>query len=96
MHARNSSRDSQAKLIVRSVVKWREFRGNKKIALTLICYARFTQDFNDEFVITSKIALLLGATAIISENHQQILEKKERQYNIGYTQACWINTQGIL
>ena len=30
MHARNSSRDSQAKLIVRSVVKWREFRGNKK------------------------------------------------------------------
>ena len=44
VHARNSSRDSQAKLIVRSVVKWREFRGNKKIALTLICYARFTQD----------------------------------------------------
>ena len=35
---------SQAKLIVRSVVKWRKFRGNKKIALTLICYARFTQD----------------------------------------------------
>ena len=28
VHARNSSRDSQAKLIVRSVVKWREFRGN--------------------------------------------------------------------
>ena len=44
VHARNSSRNSHAKLIVRSVVKWREFRGNKKIALTLICYARFTQD----------------------------------------------------
>ena len=29
--------------IVRSVVKWREFRGNKKIATTLICYARPTQ-----------------------------------------------------
>ena len=29
-HAQNSSRDSQAKLIVRSVIKWREFRGNKK------------------------------------------------------------------
>ena len=43
VHARNSSRDSQAKLIVRSVVKWREFRGNKKIATTLICYARLTQ-----------------------------------------------------
>ena len=37
VHARNSSRDSQAKLIIRSVVKWREFRGNKKIATTLIC-----------------------------------------------------------
>ena len=41
--SRNSSRDSQTKLIVRSVVKWREFRGNKKIATTLICYARLTQ-----------------------------------------------------
>ena len=30
VHARNSSRYSQAKLIVRFVVKWREFRGNKK------------------------------------------------------------------
>ena len=28
VHARNSSRDSQGKLIVRSVVKWSEFRGN--------------------------------------------------------------------
>ena len=52
--------------------------------------------FNAEFVITSKIALLLGATAIISENHQQILEKKETQYNIGFTQPCWINTQATL
>ena len=43
-HARNSSRDSQAKLIVRSDVKWREFRGNKKIATTLIRCARLTQD----------------------------------------------------
>ena len=43
VYARNSSRDSQAKLIVRSVVKWREFRGNKKIAKTVICYARLTQ-----------------------------------------------------
>ena len=43
VHARNSSRDSQAKLMVRFVVKWREFRGNKKIATTLICYARLTQ-----------------------------------------------------
>ena len=34
---------SQAKLIVRSVVKGPEFRGNKKIATTLICYARLTQ-----------------------------------------------------
>ena len=41
--SRNSSRDSQTKLIVRSVVKWRGFRGNKKIATTLICYARLTQ-----------------------------------------------------
>ena len=32
-----------ASKIVRSVIKWREFHGNKKIALTLICYARFTQ-----------------------------------------------------
>ena len=30
VHARNSSRHSQAKLTVTSVVKWREFRGNKK------------------------------------------------------------------
>ena len=30
VHARNSSRHSQAKLIVTSVVKWREFLGNKK------------------------------------------------------------------
>ena len=43
LHARNSSRDSQAKLIVRFVVKWREFRGNKNIATTLICYAILTQ-----------------------------------------------------
>ena len=56
----------------------------------------FLASFNAEFVITSKIALLLGATAIISENHQQILEKKERQYNIGFNQACWINTQATL
>ena len=41
VHARNSSRDSQAKLIVRSVIKWSEFCGNK----TLICYARLTQCF---------------------------------------------------
>ena len=38
VHARNSWRDSQAKLIVRSVLNWREFRGNKKIATTLICH----------------------------------------------------------
>ena len=31
VHVRNSSRYSQAKLIVRFVVKWREFRGNKKL-----------------------------------------------------------------
>ena len=43
VHARNLSRDSQAKLIVRSVVKWREFRGNKKLVTTLVCYARLTQ-----------------------------------------------------
>ena len=30
LHARNSSRDSQTKLIVRFVVKWREFREKKK------------------------------------------------------------------
>ena len=50
MHARNSSRDSQANLIVKSVVKWREFRGNKKIATTLICWRVcllfFFPDFN--------------------------------------------------
>ena len=44
MHARNLSRDSQAKLIVWSVVKWHEFHRNKKVATTLICYARLTQD----------------------------------------------------
>ena len=43
MQARNSSRHSQAKWIVRSVVIWREFRGGEKIATTLICYARLTQ-----------------------------------------------------
>ena len=47
MHARNSSHDSQAKLIVRSVVKiWHKFHGfhgNKKIATALICYARLMQ-----------------------------------------------------
>ena len=30
MHARNSSRDSQSKLIVRSVAKWCKFGRNKK------------------------------------------------------------------
>ena len=45
MHARDLSCDSQAKLIVRSVVKRREFLGNKKkIVTTRICYARLTQD----------------------------------------------------
>ena len=44
LDARNSSHDSQVKLIVRSVIKWRKFRGNKKIVFTLICYTRFTQD----------------------------------------------------
>ena len=29
VHAQNSSRDSQAKLIVRFVIKWRKFHGNK-------------------------------------------------------------------
>ena len=44
MHARNSSHDSQAKLIVRSVVKiWHKFHRNKKIATALICYARLMQ-----------------------------------------------------
>ena len=43
MHAWNSPHNLQAKLIVGSVVKWREFRGNKKMATTLICYARLTQ-----------------------------------------------------
>ena len=43
MHARILSRDSQAKLIVRSVAKLREFRRNKKIATTVIGYARLTQ-----------------------------------------------------
>ena len=43
MHVRNLSHDLQAKLIVGSVVKWREFRGNKKMATTLICYERLTQ-----------------------------------------------------
>ena len=43
VHARNSSRDSQARLIVRSVVKWCEVRGNTKIATTLICCTRCTQ-----------------------------------------------------
>ena len=41
--ARNSSLDSQAKLIVSSVVKWRESRGNKEIATTLICFPRLAQ-----------------------------------------------------
>ena len=31
-------------LIVRSVVKWRKFRGEKKIATTAISYARLAQD----------------------------------------------------
>ena len=43
MHAQNSSRDLQAKLIIRSVIKWREFCGNKKIATALICYVRLAQ-----------------------------------------------------
>ena len=41
--ARNSSLDSQAKLIVSSVVKWRESRENKEIATTLICFPRLAQ-----------------------------------------------------
>ena len=36
VHAWNLSPDLQAKLIVRSVVKWRKFRGSKKIETTLI------------------------------------------------------------
>ena len=44
VHAWNSSRDSQEKLIVRSVVKWCKFCKNKKIVTTLICCARLTQD----------------------------------------------------
>ena len=43
VHAQNSSRDWQAKLIIRSVIKWHEFCGKKKIATTLICYARLMQ-----------------------------------------------------
>ena len=43
VHARISSCNSQAKLIVRSVVKWHEFHRNKTIATTLICYARLMQ-----------------------------------------------------
>ena len=43
MRVRNSSRVWQAKLIVRSVFKWREFHKNNKIATTLICYARLMQ-----------------------------------------------------
>ena len=39
----NSSSDSQAQLIVRSVVKWRKFCRNKKIVTTVIYYARLTQ-----------------------------------------------------
>ena len=31
-------------IIVRCVVKWHEFHWNKKIATTLICWARLTQD----------------------------------------------------
>ena len=44
MHAGNSSCDSQAKLIIRPVVKWHKFCGNQKIATTLICYIRLMQD----------------------------------------------------
>ena len=44
MHAGNSSCDSQAKLIIRPVVKWDKFCGNQKIATTLICYLRLMQD----------------------------------------------------
>ena len=43
VHAQNSSSDSQAQLIVRSVVEWCKSGGNKKIVNTLICYARLTQ-----------------------------------------------------
>ena len=44
MHAGNSSRDLQATLIIRPVIKWRKFRRNQKIATTLICYIRLMQD----------------------------------------------------
>ena len=45
IHARNSSRDSQAKLIVRPVVKWREFRGKNcdKSDLLRKTHTRLTQ-----------------------------------------------------
>ena len=43
VHAQISSCNSQAKLIVRSVVKWHEFCRNKTIVTTLICYARLMQ-----------------------------------------------------
>ena len=53
VHARNLSCDSQAKLIVRCVVKWCEFWGNKKISPTLICYARWVQDSHRQFSETT-------------------------------------------
>ena len=34
----------RAKLIIRTVIKWRKFRRNQKIASTLICYIRLMQD----------------------------------------------------
>ena len=45
VHARNSSRDSQAKLIVRPVVKWRECRGKNcdKSDLLRKTHVRLTQ-----------------------------------------------------
>ena len=43
VHAWNSSHDSEVKLIVRFVIKWCEYCGNKKIGTTLICYGRLMQ-----------------------------------------------------
>ena len=55
MHAQNLPRDLQAKSIIRFVVKWREFQGNKKKSdnfdlLALICSQGTTTHAEYKFI----------------------------------------------
>ena len=76
LHARNSSRDfatdSQATLIVKSVIKWHEFRGIEKIA-TILIHARLTQCSNQSR--TGKNPLFLIYSSRFLDGFEQLLAR---------------------